>query len=229
MLVPGPHSIGQKLLLVSFRRIKDKISGRRGTHAEVIEQGEQQAHRMSSPAESENTLNTPDINSISSASAEEDIASAEQPSLISAVANIRSEPALDNLRPRHFEDLTIYIGTIVELDRGQLIMRKTLRDPQDWFESSAPGTFDFGKVRRSVGAPAGWETELFFFPDTSQGPHTILDEEELLGGIQHLYKLSAKENPIKSISLFVAADVDHVRALSLDQRGKFTLNTISSC
>lgn len=59
----------------------------------------------------------------------------------------------------------------------------------------------------------------------SHDPYTILDGEELLGAIQHLYKQNVKEHPVKSISLFIVADIDHVRALWLDQRSKLTFNT----
>lgn len=45
-LVLGSHSIGQKLLLVGFRRIKDKITERRRTHADDPAQGEHQTDRM---------------------------------------------------------------------------------------------------------------------------------------------------------------------------------------
>lgn len=142
------------------------------------------------------------------------------------MANIEPESTQDNLTPKRLEELTIYIDTIVELNHGQLVMHATLRNPRSWFDDSVAGTFDFEKVRRSVGVPAGCEKELFFFPATSHDPHTILDEEELLGTIQHLYEQSVKKHPVKSISLFIVADIDHVRALWLDQRGKLTFNTI---
>lgn len=132
MLVPGPHSIGQKLFTVSFRRMKDRVTGRRLTQAQRITQFEQQGqqpdnvhHRTSSP-----------------------------------VANIEPESTQDNLRPKRLEDLTIYINIIVELDHGRLAMHATLRDPQSWFDDSVAGTFDFEKVRRSVGVPARCEKEL---------------------------------------------------------------------
>ncbi|GAB7334606.1 hypothetical protein MBLNU13_g06574t3 [Cladosporium sp. NU13] len=97
-------------------------------------------------------------------------------------------------------------------------MRKTLRDPQSWFKSSATQTFDFeNSTPGCVAASAGGEKDLFFFPDIDHDPYCILDEEEMRDAIQHPYKQSAKEDLIRSISLFVAADSDHVRAVSLDQ------------
>ena len=45
-LMLGSHSIGQKLRLVGFRRIKDKITERRRTHADDPAQGEHQTDCM---------------------------------------------------------------------------------------------------------------------------------------------------------------------------------------
>ena len=50
--------------------------------------------------------------------------------------------------------------------------------------SSAGDSFDFEKICKSVGVTAGWEKELFFFPDVNKDPHNILDEDELQGEIQ---------------------------------------------
>jgi hypothetical protein len=219
MLTPGPHSIGQKLLLVGFRRNKDRITGRRRTQTEDIEQAGQQVHRRSPPAESQNTLITQDLTSMSSASAEERMTTVEQSSHLDAASNIECEIGGD-AGPGLVESLTIHIGTIVELDQDQLLMRRTLRDPHTWFESSTPGVFDFEKVCQSIGITAGWEKELYFFPDLSKDPHNILDGDELHGAVRCLYKQSVKEGMSGNTSLFVAADMSHVRELSLDQRSK---------
>lgn len=236
MLTPGPHSIRQKLLTVSYRRIKEEATGRRKTLTlEQIAQSEQQANQTdqandhrSPAAESESTLTAQAEPSTSSASAVGSPAAAEQLLRPRAVANIESRPKKHNLQPQRFEDLTIHVGNIFELEE-QLIMRRTFRDPQSWVKSSAGDSFDFEKVCKSVGVTAGWEKELFFFPDVSKDPHNILDEDELQGGIQYLCTQNAKEGRMNNISLFVAADIDHVRALSLDQRGKFRFDTISLC
>jgi hypothetical protein len=232
MLVPGPYSLGQKLLIISFRKIKDRITGRRGTQTLQIAQTGRRAlsathlpDRMSSPTESEDTLTTQDVASISSAGVKQGSVAIKQRSPSSTVANTDTSPT-----PNHnnaLTDLTIHIGTIFELEE-QLIMRRTFRDPKSWVKSSAPGIFDFEKVCHSVGVTGGWEKELFFFPDMNKDPHSILDEDELQGEMQYLCTQNAKEGTTRSISFFVAADIDHVRALSLDQRGKSSLDTISS-
>lgn len=231
MLVPGPRSLGQKLLVVSYRKIQDEAAGRRVPMEEMVAPSEQQAHQTDdaqppmSPTESENTVTTQAATITPSASAKAGKAAAKQPSRSSAVA-IKSRPTKNKRKNERFGDLTIYIGTIIELDDGQLVMRKSLRDAQSWLDNSAPKIFDFETVRRSVGLPAGCGKELFFFPDMNKDPHTMLNEEELLGGLGHLMRKSTKEHPIGSMSLFVAADIDHVRSISLDQRGKFDVSTI---
>ena len=232
MLVPGPHSIGQKLITVSRHRIRGKLTGKRKAPAEPIEQYEQpnvrtaQAHhRVMSPTGSEDNLSAQDTTS--SASAGNGMAAAqEQVSHAHSGVSITSEPMHGDVRRRPIKDFAIHIGTIFELETKQHMMPRTFRDPKNWFKSSAPGTFDFEKVCRSVGVTAGWEKELFFFPDVNKDPHSILDEDELQGGIQYLCTQTTKEGATRNISLFVAADIDHVRALSLDQRGKFTFDTI---
>lgn len=214
---------------MNIRKIKDEAAGKRESWTERTVQPDQQAHRTGhirqqmSPAESENTLNTQAATSTRSASAVGSPAAADQPSESDPVANIQPMPTKKDLEPPRFEDLTIYIGTITESNHGQIFMRKTLRDPQTWFKNLATQAFNFENVRRSVGALAGEQKEIFFFPQMSHDPHTALDEGELHGAIQHLYKQSATEQLIKSISLSVAADIDHVRALSLDQRGESSL------
>jgi hypothetical protein len=219
MLTPGPHSVGQKLLSVSFRRIKDRVTGRRRTQTEDSEQSGQQFNHRSPPAASQNTLSTQDLTSMSSASAEESMTTVEQNSHLDSASNIecemRGDAGLGLLR-----SLTIHIGTIVKLDHDQLLMRQTLRDPQTWFESSTPEIFYFEKACQSIGITVGWEKELFFFPDLSKDPHNILDEDEMHRAVRCLYKQSVKEGVSGNISLFVAADMSHIRELSLDQRSK---------
>ena len=238
MLVPGPHSIGQKLLVVSYRRIKDRVTGGRRTqtmqrlrtehdeqHTDLTDHDNHQAATAPSVG-SEN--NMPAQESTDSAITDDSMAVPEQLSHSSAVSSNELETPDDGKIFRLFKDLIIHIGTISELERGQLVMRRTFRDPQSWVKSSAPVSFDFGKVCRSLGVTAGWEKELFFFPDVNRDPHSILDEDELQGGIQYLYKQSAKEGSTRSISLFVAADIDDVRALPLDKRGKSVLTLYAS-
>jgi hypothetical protein len=235
MLEPGPHSIGQKLIAVSRRRIREKLAGKRKAPATSIEQDEQQIvrathanHRILSPTESEDTLFVQETASSTSAG-HGTSAAGEQVSRSNAGANLTAELKHGDVRPNLCEDLTIHVGNILELDNDQLIMRRTFRDPKTWVKSSAPGIFDFEKVCRSVGVTGGWEKELFFFPDVNKDPHSILDEDELRGGIQYLCTQNSKEGTTRSISFFVAAEIDHVRALSLDQRGKSAFDTISSC
>lgn len=190
--------VGQKLLAVSYRRIKDKIAGRRKTQiTETEEQTHLTAdlhHRSLFQAESEDTVTAQDVTNTICAGAEEHIDAVEQSSPSEAVRSIESQPMQDDVTSKPFEDLTVHIGNMLELENGQIVMRRTLRDPQSWFASSDTGTFDFEKVHRSVGLPAGWVKELFFFPDVTKDPHSVLDEDELLGAIQHLYKQSAKEH-----------------------------------
>jgi hypothetical protein len=232
MLVPGPHSLGQKLLVVSYRKIQDEATGRRKPWTEGIAQFGQQvrqkdhAHHRMSPVESGNIQATQAGTSARSRSAKEDTATAEQTFHVDSAIDIESE---SGGTPRNLENLAIHIGTISELESGQLVMRRTFRDPQDWVKSSVPGTFHFSEVCQSVGVTAGREKELFFFPDPNKDPHNILDEDELRGAIQYLCTRNTQEGKARSISLFVAADIYHVRALSLDQRAESLFDTLSSC
>lgn len=227
MLIPGPHSIGQKLLRVCFERTKDKVTGRRRKNAEHHEQGEHQTdllhpqNESGSSADSELTLPTQEL--AGSANAEDSTPTSEQTCPSGNVSSIELEGKHGDSRPKLIGNLTIHIGTIFELENNQLVMRRTFRDPQSWMKGSAGQSFDFQKVCSSVGVTAGGEKELYFFPDVNKDPHNILDEDELQGGIQCLCTQNASEAKTRSISLFVAADMDHVRALSLDQRGKSTL------
>lgn len=235
MLTPGPYSIGQKLIAISRRRIRNKVIGGRKTVAQSLGQASGQTNhtrgqtalqavkQIALPAQDITThsQNAPQAvkqsampaQSTAFAETEDIMTSTEQPSYSESSEKVKPDTMQGISSSRPLEDLTIHIGTTFELENEQLVMRRTLRDPKSWFDSSAPGTFDFEKVRRSVGVSAGWEKELFFFPDVTKDPHSILDEDELLGGIQHLYKQSVKERLTRSVSIFVAADISHVRAL----------------
>lgn len=224
MLVPGRYSIGQKLLSVTYSRIKEQL---RKTQPDQIEDDAQPtvrtAHaraRVVSTTETQNSLSTQEITRTRSAHTEQGISTAEQLSSFNTVAHVESQPAGSNARSASFEHLTIHIGTIFEMENGCLIMRRTLRNPESWAQSSASNSFDFEKVCQSVGVTSGWEKELYFFPDLSKDPHNILDENELDGAVHCLYNQGVKEGVEGNISLFVAADVSHVRELPLDQRSK---------
>lgn len=136
MLLPGPYSLGQKLLLVSFRKIKDKMTGRRGVQTSQIAQAGRQTRsstrscdRMSSPADSEDTLTTQNTTITSSAGAKYGRAATKKRSLSDTVASTEMGPTQSHNNSIQPADLAIHIGTIFELEE-QLIMRRTFRDPK---------------------------------------------------------------------------------------------------
>jgi hypothetical protein len=65
-------------------------------------------------------------------------------------------------------------------------------DPQSCFQRSAGESFDFEKVCKSIEVTAGCEKELFFFPGEHKVPHSILDDQEMQGGIRYLSTQNAK-------------------------------------
>lgn len=123
-----------------------------------------------------------------------------------------------------FEDLTIDVCTIFELDDGSPSMRRIRRNLESWTTIFAPNRFSFGKVCESVRVTGQWDRELYFFPNVSKGPHIIVGEDKLDGAIRCLYKQSIKERVAGHISLSVAADVNHVCLLTLDQRSECIVN-----
>ena len=147
MLIPGPHSIGQKLLLVCFRRIKDRAMGRSHTRAEYPKQVKHQTDHLhqqnesGSSADSELTLPGQEI--AGSSNAEDSAPTPEQTCPSENVRNIELEGKHGDSRPKLMKNLTIHIGTILELENNQLFMRRTFRDPQSWLKSSAGQSFDF--------------------------------------------------------------------------------------
>jgi hypothetical protein len=282
VLLPGRFSIGQKLLYVSYSRIKCKNSKERKSWPQQTEHDEQPSagtvhtyHRGLSPSQSDKPPTIQDVTSPSSATTEQGIVAVKQPSsstpfartphthgrIVSPTgsgnastiqditspssattkqgrlaakrssssgpfntpAKVKSRRTASNVSAISPEDLTIHIGTIFEEQDGSLSMRRTLRNPESWTESSAPNRFDFEKVRHSVRVRVGWGKELYFFPDLSKDPHSILNEDELDGAIRCLYKQSVKEGVAGNISFFVAADLEHVRGLPLNQRSECTV------
>jgi hypothetical protein len=216
MLVPGPHSIGQKLITVTRDRAK-KARGKRKEAAKRTEQRQTVNRQNSSDAATERTFST---QATPDRTAEETITPEEETLLINGTADRECETPQAIPKPRELKDLEIHIGTIFELDTSLLKMRRTYRNPSSWIDDSAPERFNFDKVCQSLGITGGWEKELYFFPDVTKGPHNILDEEELDGAVQLLRKQISENATESGISLFVAADVSHVQALPVEKRGK---------
>lgn len=171
MLVPGRYSIEQKLLSVSYSRIKVQ-NKRRKARAERTQQSERpiapKAHtrdRTMSPTEPEDTPTTQDVTSTRSVTVEQDIVAAKQPSpaSLNTVSDDEQEPTASKTTSITFVDLIIHIGTIFELEDGSLCMRRTLRNPETWTDSFAPNRFNFEKLCQSVQVTEQWNRELYFF------------------------------------------------------------------
>jgi hypothetical protein len=227
MLVPGPHSIGQKLITIARHRASNAASKaasnattRRAKEAEHPWRSDHMHRRSSSEAATENA---PSAQAAPDRTDEETVPPEEE-SLPPADSESDATQAIS--KPRELKGLEIHIGTIFELDTGLLKLRRTYRNPSSWTDESAPERFSFEKVCQSLAITSGWEKELYFFPDVTKDPHNILDEEELHGAVQLLREQNSKTATESGISLFVAADVSHVQALSVNMRGKKHPNQI---
>jgi hypothetical protein len=230
MLKPGHYSIGQKLITVSRREAK-KRSNKRKAEAQRARSAVQRT-RLSDLADRWSTSEADTDNAFSAQEVptrtpEDTVATEEDPldsngkvkSKLGATQAIPKPRQLKG-KPRQLKDLEIHIGTIFKLDTGLLKMRRTYRDPSSWIDDSAPENFNFDKVCQSLGITGGGEKELYFFPDVTKDPHNILDGDELRGAVQLLRKQNSKTATESGISLFMTADVSHVRDLPVDMRGK---------
>jgi hypothetical protein len=222
MLVPGPYSIGQKLITIARHRASNAASKaasnattRRAKEAEQHPRRSDCMHRRSSSEAV--TENAPSAQATPDRTDEETVPPEEE-SLPPADSEFEATQPIP--KSGELKDLEIHIGTIFELENGLLKLRRTYRNPSSWLDDSAPERFSFDKVCQSLRITSGWEKELYFFPDVTKDPHNILDEGELDGAVQLLRKQNSKNATESGISLFVAADVSHVQALPVNMRGK---------
>jgi hypothetical protein len=126
MLVPGPRSIGQKLITVSRYRAQNAAKNVRIAAARRAEQQQTVNHRGSLDAATESTVPT---QATPDRTAEETIATEGDPLHSNGTVNSEFEttqaipkPRQLKGKPEQLKDLEIHIGTILELDTGLLKM-----------------------------------------------------------------------------------------------------------
>ena len=119
------------------------------------------------------------------------------------------------------QQTTVHIGWITQQADNTFLLEKDFRALRTWFagpdsEQYDPWQYDLENVKQSLrvqeAAAAGLLFELYWFETLENGPWLIKDVHALAGAVE---RMRVKRG---AVCFFVAANVEHVRALSLSQR-----------
>lgn len=145
-----------------------------------------------------------------SAAAKEPKSSRKKPPRLTSNGHGNSEGNL--LSKPTFEEAEVHVGWVLQQEDGSFVLEKGFRSLRTWFVSSESWQYDYEELRRSLRITTDSGLQVFWFEDKSQEPWVARDDQAIAGAIERMHKNN-------DICFFVAADVEHVRALSVAQRG----------
>ena len=124
----------------------------------------------------------------------------------------RTRPQLDNA--------DVHVGWIRQQKDGSFILEKGYRSLRTWLVGPEPWNYDYKKIRRSLGMAHDPELGLFWFEDPTLEPWIVKSNHAIAGAIERMHSKG-------KICFLLATDIEHVRALTPDQRGECFM--VSTC
>lgn len=112
----------------------------------------------------------------------------------------------------------VHVGWIIQQDDNTFVLEKDFRSLRTWLTGSDQLTYDYDKVRNSLGMTEDPQLRLFWFEDIEGEPWFVKNDHAMAGAIERMH-LKGK------ICFLLARDIEHVSALTPSQRGKY--NTLS--
>lgn len=119
----------------------------------------------------------------------------------------RSKPQLD--------EADVHIGWIIQQDDGTFIMEKDFRSLRTWLDGPELWNYDYEKIRLSLRMTENPDLQLFWFETLEGQPWIVKDDHAVAGAIERMHRKGG-------ICFLLARSIDHVRALTVGQRGKCT-------
>jgi hypothetical protein len=110
-------------------------------------------------------------------------------------------------------NVIIHVGWILQQDDDSFVLEKDFRSLRTWFAGPEQLHYNYDEIRRSLRMAQDPQLELFWFEDITGEPWVVKDDHAIPGVIERMHSKG-------KICFLLARDVDHVRALTLSQRGK---------
>ena len=107
----------------------------------------------------------------------------------------------------------IHVGWIIQQDDDSFSLEKDFRSLRTWFVGPEQLHFNYEEIRRSLRMTDDPQLKLFWFEDIAGELWIVKDDHAIPGAIERMHARG-------KICFLLATDIEHVRALTLDQRRK---------
>lgn len=108
----------------------------------------------------------------------------------------------------------IHVGWIMQHDDDSFSLEKDFRSLRTWFAGPEQLQYNYDEIRRSLRMADDPQLKLFWFEDITGEPWIVKDDHAIPGAIERMHARG-------KICFLLAMDIEHVRALALDQRREF--------
>lgn len=107
----------------------------------------------------------------------------------------------------------VHVGWIRRQDDDSFVLEKDFRSLRTWLAGPDQLSYDYDKVRISLGMTQDPQLRLFWFEDIAGEPWVVKSDHAIAGAIERMH---SKGN----ICFLLARDIEHVYALTPSQRGE---------
>lgn len=108
----------------------------------------------------------------------------------------------------------VHVAWIIQQDDSSFVLEKDFRSLGTWLAGPDQLSYDYDKVRISLGMTQDPLLRLFWFEDIAGEPWVVKSDHAIAGAIERMH---SKGN----ICFLLARDIEHVCALTASQRGEF--------
>ena len=105
----------------------------------------------------------------------------------------------------------IHVGWITQQDYKSFSLEKDFRSLRTWFTGPEQLQYNYDEIRRSLRMTDDHQLKLFWFEDITGEPWIVKDDHAIPGAVERMHAKG-------KICFLLATDIEHVRALTLDQR-----------
>lgn len=107
----------------------------------------------------------------------------------------------------------VHVGWIVQQDDGSIVLEKDFRSLRTWLDGSERWNYNYEAIRKSLRMTEDRELQLFWFEDLAGEPWSVKDDHAVAGAIERMHRKG-------EICFLLARNIEHVRALTITQRGE---------
>jgi hypothetical protein len=108
----------------------------------------------------------------------------------------------------------VHVGWILQQDDDSFVLEKDFRSLRTWLAGPDQLSYDYDKVRTSLGMTQDPLLRLFWFEDIAGEPWVVKSDHAIAGAIERMHSRG-------KICFLLAKDIEHVCALTASQRGEY--------